>query len=196
MVTDPFSPMMIGTKFPKVEADIVTVSHNHEDHNFTAGVLGNPFVIDNPGEYEIKGISVFGFSSSHNTKENDKYGKNTIYVIEIEGIRICHLGDIGSSLPSKVLEEITGIDVLMIPVGGTFTVGPKEAVELVGQIEPRIVLPMHFKLSSSNENFAKLNTLDEFLKESATPVEKIEKLSLNREKLPSEMKVVILERKE
>lgn len=195
LVTDPFSPEMVGFKFPKTEAEVVTISHQHEDHNFYQTVGGGPFVISEPGEYEVRGISVFGYPSFHDTKEGEERGVNNIYVIELEGIRICHLGDLGTVLPAKTVEELDGIDILMIPVGGKYTIGPKEAVEVVGQVEPLIVLPMHFKLPKTK--IEGLSGIDEFLSQANIPnVEKIEKLSITKDKLPQETKIVILEPKE
>lgn len=198
LVTDPFSPSMVGLKFPKIEADIVTVSHQHQDHNYLAGVSGEPFVITEPGEYEVKGISIFGYPSFHDSQSGEKRGKNTIFVIEAEGLRICHLGDLGSTLSPKELEEINGVEVLMVPVGGIYTIGPKEATEVIAQVEPLIVLPMHFKARSVDEkNFGALATIDVFLNNIGVPnPEKLDKLSLTKDKLPQEMKVVVLEKKE
>lgn len=197
VVTDPFSPSMLGFKFPKTEADIVTVSHQHQDHQNTSTVEGNPFIISVPGEYEIKGVSIFGYPSSHDSESGAVRGKNIIYVIEADGLRICHLGDLGSAIPPKTLEEISEVDVLMIPVGGKVTIGPKEAVDLISQIEPKIVLPMHYRAAGINEKvFGDLQAVEEFLKEMGTlGPEKLDKLSLTKDKLPEETKVVLLERK-
>lgn len=194
LITDPFSSSMVGLKFPKVEADIVTISHSHQDHNFIAGVSGSPFVINEPGEYEVKGMSVFGFSSFHDDKSGEERGRNIIYVIDVDGIRICHLGDLGSVLNQRNLEELNGVDILMIPVGGIWTIGPKEASDVVGQIEPIVVLPMHFKVPQINEkNFGQLKSLEEFLSHMGTGiVEKLDKLSLTKDKLPAETKIVVL----
>lgn len=194
LITDPFSSSMVGLKFPKVEADIVTISHSHQDHNFIAGVSGSPFVVNEPGEYEVKGMSVFGFSSFHDDKSGAERGRNIIYVIDVDGIRICHLGDLGSVLNQRNLEELNGVDILMIPVGGTWTIGPKEASDVVGQIEPTVVLPMHFKVPQINEkNFGQLKSLEEFLSYMGTGiVEKLDKLSLTKDKLPAETKIVVL----
>jgi len=197
VVTDPFSSEMVGFKFPKTEADIVTISHQHQDHNHQNLVEGNPFIISEPGEYEVKGVSVFGYPSFHDSASGAERGENIIYVIETEGLRICHLGDLGSAIPPKTLEEISDIDVLMIPVGGVVTIGPKEAVDLISQIEPNIVLPMHYRAPGIDKiKFGDLATLDVFLKEmGAESSEKLDKISLTKDKLPVETKVVLLERK-
>lgn len=193
IITDPFSPEAVGIKFPKTEADVVTVSHGHKDHNFLEGVGGEPFTITLPGEYEVKGISVFGYPSFHDNRSGAERGGNVIYTIEAEGLRVCHLGDLGTFPAAEVMEEIIGVDALMVPVGGTYTLGPKEAWEMVGQIEPSIVLPMHYKTPGGIEE---LVGVEEFLAQAgAEKTEKLDKLSLTKEKLPNEMKVVVLEKK-
>jgi len=192
VVTDPFSSEMVGFKFPKTEAEIVTVSHQHKDHNFVQGVGGEPFVISMPGEYEVKGVSILGYSSYHDAKAGAERGKNTIFVIEAEGLTICHLGDLGSLPSSEVMEKIVGVNILMVPVGGTYTIDPEGAVEVINQIEPAIVLPMHFK----SPGITNLAEVGEFLAEmGAEQAEKLDKLSISKDKLPQETKVVVLERK-
>lgn len=197
VVTDPFPTEMLGFKFPKTEADIVTVSHQHKDHNYLGLIEGDPFIISEPGEYEVKGVSVFGYPSYHDQHSGKDRGVNNIFVVEAEGLRICHLGDLGSAISQKILEEISDIDVLMIPVGGEVTVGPKEAVDLISQIDPYIVLPMHYRAEGIDEKtFGDLAPLGIFLKEmGAEGAEKLDKLSLSKDKLPEETKVVLLERK-
>lgn len=195
VVTDPFDKAMVGIKYPKTEADIVTISHSHRDHNFSEGISGEPFVISLPGEYEVKGVSIFGLPSVHGGKSESEGGSNNLYIISAEGIKICHLGDLGALPDSQTLEEISGVDVLMIPVGGTYTFGPAEAAEAINKIEPRFVLPMHYGLPEVKELLA-LAPLEEFLKEmGAAAAEKLEKLSISKDKLPQETKVVLLERK-
>lgn len=197
VVTDPFPTELLGFKFPKTEANIVTVSHQHEDHNYLGLIEGDPFIISEPGEYEVKGVSVFGYPSFHDQHSGKDRGVNNIFVIEAEGLRICHLGDLGAAIPTKILEEIGEIDVLMIPVGGKATINSKEAVDLISQMEPFIVLPMHYREEGINEKeFGDLATLETFLKEmGAENAEKLDKLSLSKDKLPEETKVVLLERK-
>jgi len=192
VVTDPFSPEMVGFKFPKTEADIVTISHSHKDHDFVGGITNDPFVINQPGEYEVKGISFFCFPSLHGGKGETEKIANIIFLIEADGLLICHLGDLGVIPPAKIMEEIIGANILMVPVGGTYTFGPKEAVEIIQQIEPSIVLPMHFK----TPNLSELSPLEEFLEEmGAEKAEKLDKLSISDDKLPEETKVVVLEKK-
>jgi L-ascorbate metabolism protein UlaG (beta-lactamase superfamily) len=192
VVTDPFSSAMVGLKFPKTEADIVTVSHQHKDHNSVELISGEPLIISQPGEYEVKGISLFGYPSFHDKSQGKERGGNIIYVIEAEGLRLCHLGDLGALPPAEIMEEIIGADVLMVPVGGKYTLGPEEAVEAVNQIEPSYVLPMHFRTPA----LAELAEKEAFLTEiGAEKTEKLDKLSLSKDKLPEETKVAVLEPK-
>ncbi len=161
IVIDPFDEK-IGLKLPNLSADIVLITHNHPDHNNVKGVKGAPFVIQGPGEYEVKEVFINGIPSFHDDKEGKERGLNTIYVIEAEEMRFCHLGDLGQKqLTDEQLEKIDGVDVLMIPVGGTYTIDSSEAQKIISQIEPRIVIPMHFAMPKSK---SKLDDLSKFLK--------------------------------
>jgi len=196
VVTDPFDPKMVGLRYSGVEADIVTISHPHADHNQYQLVKGVKKVVAGPGEYEIAGISIIGIPSYHDDKKGELRGKNTIYVIEAEGLRVCHLGDLGHLLDQPKIEEIGEIDILMVPVGGEFTVGFEEAAQIVMDIEPRVTLPMHYRLPGHNpEVFSKLASVEEFLKELSLPTETLPKLSIKKEELGEEQKVYVLEAK-
>lgn len=197
VVIDPFSPAMVGFKYPKTEAEVVIISHQHKDHNFVAGIDNNPFEISMPGEYEIKGISFFCFPSFHDDKSKTGKPNNMISLIETDELRICHLGDLKVFPFAKIMEEIINVDVLMVPVGGVVTLDPKEAIEIINQIDPLIVIPMHYKTPGINEDiFGDLSTVEDFLAQSvAENVERLDKLSISKDKLPTERKTVILERK-
>lgn len=198
VVTDPFDPQMVGLKYSGVEGDIVTVSHEHRDHNASEKVGGVKKVISGPGEYEVAGVSILGFPSFHDNEKGAKRGKNTIYVIEADGLRLAHLGDLGHTLSEEMVGEIGDIDILMVPVGGEFTIGPKDAATVVSAIDPYYVFPMHYKLSGMNEeNFSKLEPVESFLKESGLPVENLPKFSVKKEDIIEDQstKVIILEKK-
>ncbi len=184
LITDPFDKK-IGLKPPIGRADIVTVSHQHYDHNNTAVIKDNPFIIDGPGEYEIKEVSIRGILSFHDNRQGAERGINTIFVAEMEGIRICHLGDLGQdSLTGKQLEKIGPVDILMIPVGGVFTIDWKKADSIINQIEPRIIIPMHYKIPGLN---LEIDTLDKFASErGASKKEAVSKLSVKKKDLPQE----------
>jgi len=198
IVIDPFSSE-IGLKFPRIKADILLVTHNHADHSNIKGVSGlhppaTPFIISGPGEYEIKDIFIKGVSAFHDNSEGKERGKTTIYKIEAEDLKICHLGDLGQKeLTDLQIEKLGTIDVLMIPVGGIYTISAKEAAKIISQIEPKIVIPMHYKIPKLK---VKLESLDDFLKIMGQKLEKgeiLNTLSLKERDLPKEgMRVVVM----
>ncbi len=201
LLIDPFSSD-IGLRLPKVSADILLVTHYHSDHSNIGAVAGSPstgsgktpFLIDGPGEYEIKNIFIKGIPAFHDNSEGKERGATTIYRIEASGFKICHLGDLGQKeLTSFQVEAIGNIDVLMIPVGGVFTVSAKETSKIISQIEPKVVIPMHYKIPKLK---IKLNELDEFLKAMGQKPEKIETVSafvLKMKNLPEkETEIVVM----
>lgn len=193
VVVDPYGPE-VGPKFPKVESDIVAVSHQHFDHNSIDQVAGEPFVISGPGEYEVKGVEVVGVSSFHDNKQGSERGTNTIYNFRIDRVNVCHLGDLGqTSLTDAQVEEIGNVDVLLLPVGGHFTIDASEANKIASQLEPRIIIPMHFK--DSETKVAELAGVEKFLKEiGKESLEPVNKLSVTPDKLPEETQVVLMSR--
>jgi len=198
IITDPFDSSMVGLKFSGVEGDIVTVSHDHEDHNKSERVAGVKRIVSGPGEYEISGVSIIGIPCFHDEKNGDLRGKNTIYVYEAEGLRFAHLGDLGHILSDEVVDQMGTIDILMIPVGGEFTIGPKEASGVVGKIDPYFIIPMHYQAKGLNpETFSKLYPVENFLKEVGLPVENLPKFSVKKEDILENQnsKVILLEKK-
>ncbi len=196
IVTDPYDSEMVGLKFPKhTAADIVTVSHAHQDHNATNQIEGSPFIITGPGEYEIKGVAVIGFPSFHDTESGKARGGNTIYRMEIDGVVVAHLGDLGHVLLSEQVDNLDGVDILLIPVGGFYTIDAKQASEVITEIEPKIVIPMHYGRKDLNQKmFSELTPLSTFLKEMGKEgVIPQARLTILRDKLPSELQVVVLE---
>ena len=190
VVTDPVSPGQ-GYSLGNLNANIVTVSHNHSGHSYTDGISGDPRILNRPGEYEVSGILVIGIPSFHDSVRGAERGKNTIFVMETEEMSICHLGDLGYPLNASQIEEIGKVDILMIPVGGTSTINASAAAAMVRQIEPKIVLPMHYKTSLFQDS---LEPVEIFLKEmgisETTPKPK---LSVNKNNLPLTTQVVLLE---
>ncbi len=196
IVTDPFDSDVVGLKFPKVTTDIVTISHNHPDHNNVARIDGSPKIVSGPGEYEIKGVSIFGIPTFHDDKKGIERGSNTVYVISIDKITVCHLGDLGHGLSSEQVGEIGSVDVLLVPVGGTYTLDSAHASEVVSALEPKVVIPMHYKIDGLNpEMFSSIEPVDEFVRELGREPQRLEKYVINYGSLPEEMQLVILERK-
>lgn len=189
VVTDPFDKE-VGLKVPNFEADIVTVSHQHHDHNNVSALRGAPFIIDCAGEYDFKGVLIEGIDSYHDEKEGAERGGNIIYRIEIDDISVTHLGDLGHILNDAQLEKLAGTDILLIPVGGKYTLDAKKAVEVISQIEPRIVIPMHYKTPDVKFD---LDGIEKFIKEIGLTPTYEEKLKISKKDLPIEdMELVIL----
>lgn len=200
IVIDPYSPEVSGLKLGKVSADIVLVTHNHPGHNNISAVSENPFVVTGPGEYEIKGTRVFGLPTFHDKENGSLKGKNTMYQITIDGINILHCGDLGHTLPENILGQLEDIQVLMVPIGGNSTITSKEALVVVIQVEPQIIIPMHYAKIGKSDKTEKLERsdiaeVDQFLKELGQDVKPVEKLTVTKDKLPEETQLVVLEAK-
>ena len=191
LAVDPFSEE-IGLRPPKLEADILLITHDHNDHNNVKVVAGSPFLISGPGEYEIKGVFIQGIPAWHDNSQGKESGENTIYTIEAEEMRLCHLGDLGQrELTSEQLEKIGQVDILMIPVGGVYTISAKEVIKVMAQIEPKIIIPMHYQIPKLK---TKLDGLDKFLKTMGIKsIEPQNKLSIKKKDIsPEEVKIIIL----
>jgi L-ascorbate metabolism protein UlaG (beta-lactamase superfamily) len=198
LVTDPYEKS-VGFLMPKVSADIITVSHDHADHNAVHRVAGTtrrpePYVINAPGEYEISQVGVFGWRSHHDGEEGNVRGRNTIYTIHMDMMNIVHLGDLGHSLSDELIENLGLVDVLCIPVGGVYTIDAKEAVKVIATLKPSIVIPMHYKLANHSQDvYGGLAEVSQFLKEMEVDmVEPINSLKVTDADLPEETEVKIL----
>jgi L-ascorbate metabolism protein UlaG (beta-lactamase superfamily) len=183
LVTDPFDPAATGLKWASLEADLVTVSHQHHDHNYLKGIKGKPFVIDSAGEYEYKGIYVEGVDAWHDQEQGGRRGPTVIYRIEIDDLTIAHLGDLGTTLDAKQIEHLEGTDILIVPVGGKYTLDARLAVEVINQLEPRIIIPMHYQVSGLKYDLA---PVDKFIKELGLPPRYEDKLKISKKDLPVE----------
>lgn len=184
IVIDPFSKE-IGLTPPRFKADVVLVTHSHYDHSNAESLTGEPFVITGPGEYETKGIYVRGIETFHDTSEGKERGMNTIYRIEAEDIRLLHMGDFGEAeMRSETLEEVGDIDILMVPVGGKYTIDAETAAKVAKQVESKIIVPMHYKVPGLKVG---LEGVEPFLKETgASKVEAQERLTLKKKDLLEE----------
>jgi L-ascorbate metabolism protein UlaG (beta-lactamase superfamily) len=199
VVMDPFDSSKLNMPFPKVEADIVTISHHHDDHNAASVIDGNPLVIDLPGEYEKNGVRVYGFESYHDKNQGQDRGKNTMFKFEMEDISILHCGDLGHTLSAEAIDEIGDVDVVLVPVGGIYTIDADEARHIVEKLEPYIVIPMHYRnpaLQPNISQYAEMAPVEDFLtKVGVTGIEPVKKLSIKQSDFGEEdtMKIVVME---
>ncbi|MDP3778549.1 MAG: MBL fold metallo-hydrolase [bacterium] len=191
IVIDPFSKE-IGLTPPRFRADVALSSHAHDDHNNLESVTGEPFIINNPGEYEVKGAYVHGIETFHDNENGAERGLNTIFLVEIEGIRILHMGDYGddANRDAQFIEEVGEVDILLVPVGGTFTIDGQRAARLTKDIEPRFVIPMHYKIPGLKIALAD-NT--QFLKEMGVKnAESQEKFTIKKKDITEEEKTEVV----
>ncbi|MHB8376352.1 MAG: MBL fold metallo-hydrolase [Dehalococcoidia bacterium] len=190
VVTDPCDKST-GYSLGRPAADIVTVSIHDRAHNYVEGVAGTPRLIDGPGEFEIAHASIIGITTYRGRERQIESGRNIAYVIEMEDLRIGHLGGIGHVPTSGQLEEMSNVDVLLVPVGGGESLDAPPAAETVSLVEPKLVIPMHYKTDIEK---TKLDPVDRFLKEmGATATQPQAKLSVTRSSLPTETHVLVLE---
>lgn len=200
VVVDPFSSKVLNKKFPSVDADIVTVSHHHDDHDAVNEVSGDFITLDMPGEYEIKGVRVYGFETYHDKNKGEDRGKNTMFKFEIDDMTLLHCGDLGHALTAETLDQIGGADVVLVPVGGVYTIDADEARSVVEKLEPSIVIPMHYRdpqLSPSIEKYGEMAELTNFLEKiGVTDVEPTKKFSVKQSDIiEGDMQVVVMETK-
>ncbi len=190
VITDPYSPDL-GYSLGKPTARIVTVSHQHQGHAYVQGIGDEPKLITGPGEYEISGVLIIGMATFHDEEQGRERGKNTVYLIEVDEVSVCHLGDLGHVLTTEQVEEIENVDILLLPVGGISTIDAPMAAEVVRQLEPKIVVPMHYKTEALKWE---LEPVVRFLKEMGIKeVDSQPKLSLTKANLPASTQVFLLD---
>ena len=189
VITDPYPPPL-GYSLGKHTAHIVTVSHQHPGHSYTQAIDGDPKLVTRPGEYEISGVLIIGIATYHDGEGGKKSGKNTVFLMEVDEISICHLGDLGHALTTGQVEKLDNVDVLLIPVGGVSTINAPVAAEVVRQLEPKVVVPMHYKTPALNRE---LEPVERFLKEMGVKeVDPQPKLSFIKQNLPLSTHVFLL----
>jgi len=195
IMMDPYEPGAFGGQLSygkiKDQVDIVLTSHDHADHNYTKDLPGTPQVVKGSGSKTIKGVSMKGVSTYHDSSKGSERGANTIFTLKIDNIQLCHLGDLGHLLSDKELAEIGPVDILLIPVGGFFTIDPKEATRVAEQIKPKILIPMHFKTEKCGFPIA---SVEDFLKgKTNTKQPKASEAAFDKTTLPQQMEIVVLE---
>ena len=194
IITDPYKG--IGYELPKgLKADAVTVSHSHFDHNHVKAIGGHPRVLDKEGFYELPGVEIAGIKSYHDNQGGRQRGENIIYKFRMDGLEVCHLGDLGEECSSELLEMILPVNILLIPVGGTYTVDAELAKEYVDRIMPEIVIPMHYKTRSLNLDLDKADAFLDLFDDEETEISGLDTLEFSREDLTEEKtKIILMER--
>lgn len=187
---DPYNEESLGLKPPRFKADILLISHNHKDHNNKKAILGEPFILEELGEIETDGIFIEGILSYHDDANGKYRGLNTIFIIYSEEMKLCFLGDLGEKkLKEESLQKVSNADILFIPIGGNYTIDGEEAISLINQIEPKIIIPMHYKIEGLK---LKLDSEDKFLKAFSKKPEVLDKLVIRKTQLPQETKIILL----
>ncbi len=196
IVTDPYGGDDWGYPALSVPADVVTVSHDHPHHAHAEAIVGRARVFTAPGEYEIRGAMIWGVPTARKSSSADvSASRNTAYVIQIEDLTVCHLGDLGRTLSTEELTRIKDCDVLLVPVGGHCTINAAQAAEVVSQVEPKLVVPMHYATDETRGR-VELDEVEKFCREmGATEVAPQNRLSVTPSSLPAEPAVVLLERR-
>lgn len=196
---DPFKGEMVGTALPKDVADVLLISHDHEDHNAREVITGpinrdKTFVIDKEGEYEIAGVLIAALKTYHDKVNGEERGKNLIFSIVLDGINVVHLGDLGHKLSASQVEKLGSVDILLTPVGGEFSLDAEMALDVVKEISPSYVIPMHYKTETSKEPLTKLAGLDKFLEKNKFPVslESVHKIKLDLGSMPDDTQVLLM----
>lgn len=194
---DPFNSDMVGLPLPKDVADVVTVSHNHDDHSAVNVITGpvnrqETFIIDKEGEYEIAGIQFAAMKTFHDKNNGADRGKNLVISVVMDEVQLVHLGDLGTKLSDSQVEKLGSVDVLMVPVGGAFTIDADEAMDVIKEIQPSFVIPMHYKTETGKiDGLAKLET---FLEKSKYPVagESVHKAKIDEGSLPDDTQILLM----
>lgn len=196
---DPFKSEMVGVTLAKDVADVLVMTHQHEDHNAREVITGpvkreSTFVIEHEGEYEIAGTQFSVLRTFHDKNNGDDRGKNLIVSIMMDGLNIVHLGDLGHKLPDAQIEKLGNVDVLMIPIGGKFTIDAEEAMEIIKEIQPSYVIPMHFKTTTTPADLDVLATLETFLEKNKFPLagEPVHKAKVDQGSLPDDTQILLM----
>jgi len=194
IITDPYEPGAYdgGIAYKPIEdaADVVTVSHDHADHNYVQGVKGNPQVVKGSGHHVAEGITFEGYGTYHDPSGGKERGENTMFVFTVDGVTICHAGDLGHLLTEKDARALGPIDVLMLPIGGVYTLDPKEATDVTNFLSPKILIPMHYKTPGCGFPIA---DVEDFLKGKPS-VERANasEISVTADTLPAPVHIMVL----
>jgi L-ascorbate metabolism protein UlaG (beta-lactamase superfamily) len=188
VITDPCPPST-GFVAGKHDVDLLTISHAHPDHSYTRSITAG-LTLTRPGEYEFSDLLVTGVRSFHDGEAGATHGENIIFAVEIDGVHVCHLGDLGHLLTDEQLSELGPIDVLLVPAGGHTTLTPAEGAEVVARVSPKLVIPMHYATDGGSKD---LLSADTFLHEMAAEPIRQPKAQVTASSLPDETQILVLE---
>ena len=193
IVTDPYSPK-IGFDMPEVTADAVTISHHHFDHDYVKAVGGSPKIIDKESSYDLPGVEINAFKSYHDNVGGKQRGENVIFKFRMDGLDVCHLGDLGEECSAELIERLLPVDVLLIPVGGNYTVDAETAKEFVDRLMPEIVIPMHYKQKDGKIDIDRVEDFLDLFDESEVEDVESDEIELSRRDLKGETRIILLRR--
>lgn len=194
IITDPYEPGGFdgAITYGKITdtPDIVLISHDHGDHNYIGGIPEGHQVINKSGTHHYHNIEFSGISTYHDTSQGKERGNNIIFIFSLDGIRVCHLGDLGHFLSKQELTKIGPVDLLLTPVGGTYTIDPTVATQVVSDLNPKITIPMHYK---TQKCAFPLNEVDDFMvgKERVKRLKESE-VEIKKDNLPPAMEIIVL----
>ncbi len=189
LVTDPYGD--VGLPFPHVKADIVTVSHGHYDHCNVAAVEGHPAVFTHAGNVTCRGVEITAVEAFHDDAHGAKRGKNIIFSFVMDGIRVCHMGDLGQKFDETLVKKLPKPDILLLPVGGNYTIDGEEAAWYARELSPAVVIPMHYHVKGLTVD---ISDEKRFLNAMGGHFTTAKSLELTKETLPSEQKIIVMER--
>lgn len=194
IVCDPYDEA-VGFAMPAVRADAVTVSHHHYDHDNVAAVSGSPVILDKEQGYSLPGVKIQAIRSFHDDSRGALRGENVIFKFRMDGLDVCHLGDLGEECSPELIESILPVNILLIPVGGTYTIDAAMAKEYVDRIMPDVVIPMHYRTKNHTLDIDKVDEFLELFDDEAEIEEGANEISLSRKDIDEERtKIIVMER--
>ncbi len=182
----------LGYRMPPVAAEMVTTSHDHFDHNFLQMLEGNFYHIDQPGTYSIQDVSIHGTPAWHDAAQGSRRGRNIIYTFAVDGLTVCHLGDLGHLLSADQISDIGEVDILLLPVGGRFAITVAEALEVRKQLQPVITIPMHYRTPALGLVGFFFARVDNFVSRSGEQAREAPELSVDLDSLQANAGVLLL----
>lgn len=192
IVTDPYSKKITGFEMPSIRADVITSSHNHDDHNYFKGVKGSPKIINRPGFFEYKGVNITSIPSFHDEQSGKLRGTNLIFKFRLDGIDVCHMGDIGQDITPELVDALMPVNILLIPIGGNYTIDAQQAYNYVSTLMPDVVIPMHYKTPDSKIDIDKPEAFIKLFEDSAVCYAEDQTLVFDRDDFEQSFTKVII----